>query len=173
MEPRGFFCHRLDSSVNGQEVLGIRTKIPTPVSYVGPSSSVQCTNLPFWEPCWLSRFSAPAIKHIWQQGRTYSPAVPGGRPRDGPAILTQVISTKQLAIPFCGFAPTQSSCTGHPKPMARGVPSATTLCLAPATLNALSRLGATFDCLWWTLHVFSGNESLLWQKIQNKENKIA
>lgn len=39
--------------------------------------------------------------------------------------------------------------------------------------NALSSLWATFDCLWWTLHIFAGNESLLWQKTQNKGNKIA
>lgn len=81
----------------------------------------------------VSRFSAPAIKHIRQQGRTYSPAVPGGRPHDGPAILTQIISTNQPVVPFCEFAPTRSSCTGHPKPIAQGVPSAT-MCLAPATL---------------------------------------
>lgn len=77
----------------------------------------------------MSRFSAPAIKHTRQQGRTYSPAVPGGKPNDRPATLTQIISTNEPVVPSCGFAPTWSSCTGQPKPTAQGVPSATTLCL--------------------------------------------
>lgn len=56
MEPRGFLCHRLDSSVNRQDMLGIKTKIPTPHFYVSPSSSIQCRNLLFWEPCWWAGF---------------------------------------------------------------------------------------------------------------------
>lgn len=170
MEPRGFFCHRLDSSVNGQDELGIKTKIPTPVFYVGPSSSVQCTNC-FPGSLADEQVFCPSHKAHLTARKDLQPCSPWAT--RWPSHHYSDYFNKPASHPFLRIHPHLKQLPRTPQAHRSGGALSHHTVPGSCHPNAPSGHGATSDCLWWTLHVFAGNESLLWQKIQNKGNKIA
>lgn len=173
MEPRGFFCQRLDSSVNGQDALRVKIQIPTPAFYVDPSSSLQCTNC-FSGSLAVEQVFCPSHKAHQTARKDLQPCSPWGEAKWWPSHPYSDYFNKPTSHPFLWICPHLNHL--HRTHQAHSSGGALSHHAVPGSCHpkcTVSRPRATFDCLWWTSHVFSGNESLLWQKIQNKGNKIA